>query len=254
MPEQTGKMVDAVGVSCSILNILRSKDRAGVTEIADEVGMAKGAVYRHLTTLNNYGYIVNENGKYRLSFCYLDMATHAREMVGNYSAIEAELEELADKTGEIAQFATEEHEWVTYICKVESEAGLQTASAPGRREYMHSTALGKAMLAEMTSEKARSVINRHGMPAKTDTTLSTESGLMDELETVADRGYAIDDEENIDGLRCIAMPVMDGGSTVIGAVSVSGPASRMTDERIANDLADLLARSTNVIEINSQFS
>ena len=254
MPERTGRTVNAVRTACDILDVLQSRERAGVTEIAEEVGMAKGAVHRHLTTLDDCEYIVNEDGEYRLSLRYLDMANQVKEMVGNYDVITGELQNLAAETDEIAQFATEEHGWVTYVYKASSESGVQTASSAGKREYMHSTALGKAMMAEMSDDRVSDILNRRGMPTKTRYTFTNEPDLLADLKAVRERGYALDNEENIEGLRCIAMPVTDPESGVFGAVSISGPSSRMTDERIDERLAETLARSTNVIEINSKFS
>lgn len=254
MPKQTGGMVDAVQTTCEILDILQARKRAGVTEISDEIGMSKGAIHRHLKTLDTFEYIVNENGEYRLSLRYLDMANQVKESVGNHDVITEELRNLATEIGEIAQFATEEHGWVRYVHKANSETGVQTASSAGKREYMHSTALGKAMLAEMTDDRVMEILDRHGMPSKTPSTITEHSTLLDELDVVRDRGYALDNQENIGGLRCVAMPVIDAESNVFGAVSISGPVSRMTDKRIAGELADTLARSTNVIEINSKFS
>ncbi|WP_435102830.1 IclR family transcriptional regulator [Halarchaeum sp. P4] len=254
MPNQSRRTVDAVRTACEILDVLQTRERAGVTEIADEVGLAKGAVHRHLTTLDDCEYVVNEDGEYRLSLRYLDMANQVKGMVGNYDVIAGELQNLAEATGEIAQFATEEHGWVTYVYKATGEAGIQTASSAGKREYMHSTSLGKAMLAQMDESRVREILDDHGMPEKTQYTCTDPDELLDALEGVRERGYALDNEENITGLRCVGMPLMDGDSGVFGAVSVSGPVSRMTDERIENEIAETLERSTNVIEINSKFS
>ncbi|GGL39024.1 IclR family transcriptional regulator [Halarchaeum grantii] len=254
MPEQSRRTVDAVHTACDILDVLQTRERAGVTEIAEEVGLAKGAVHRHLVTLNNREYVVNEDGEYRLSLRYLDMANQVKGMVGNYDVIAGELQNLAEATGEIAQFATEEHGWVTYVYKSTGDSGIQTASSAGKREYMHSTSLGKAMLAEMDEERARDILADHEMPKKTEHTCTDAEALMELLSDVRERGYALDNEENITGLRCVGMPLTDSDSDVFGAVSVSGPVSRMTDERIDSEIAETLERSTNVIEINSKFA
>ncbi|QLC34749.1 IclR family transcriptional regulator (plasmid) [Halarchaeum sp. CBA1220] len=254
MPKQSRRTVDAVRTACEILDVLQTRERAGVTEIADEVGLAKGAVHRHLTTLDDCEYVVNEDGEYRLSLRYLDMANQVKGMVGNYDVIAGELQNLAEATGEIAQFATEEHGWVTYVYKATGDSGIQTASSAGKREYMHSTSLGKAMLAEMDEARVREILAEHGMPAKTEHTCTDADELIDTLAAVRERGYALDNEENITGLRCVGMPLTDGDTEVFGAVSVSGPVSRMTDERIGGEIAETLERSTNVIEINSKFS
>lgn len=254
MARKTRRTVEAVRTTCEILDVLQSRKRVGVTEIADEVGMAKGAVHRHLTTLDDCEYIVNENGEYRLSLRYLDMANQVKELVGKYDIIANELQRLAAETGEIAQFATEEHGWVTYVYKADSESDVQTASSAGKREYMHSTALGKTMLARMSDDRVAAILDNHGMPTKTAHTSTERSALLDHLNDIREQGYAFDNEENIEGLCCVAMPVTDADSKVFGAVSLSGPASRMTNDRITGELVETLTRTTNVIEINSKFA
>jgi DNA-binding IclR family transcriptional regulator len=254
MSRKTRRTVEAVRTTCEILDILQSRKRVGVTEIADEVGMAKSAVHRHLTTLDDCEYVVNENGEYRLSLRYLNMANQVKELVGKYDIIANELQRLAAETGEIAQFATEEHGWVTYVYKANSESDVQTASSAGKREYMHSTALGKTMLGQMTDERVAAILDSHGMPAKTAHTFTERSALLDHLSDIREQGYAYDNAENIEGLCCVAMPVTDADSKVFGAVSLSGPASRMTNDRIARELVETLTRATNVIEINSKFA
>lgn len=254
MSKQTRRTVEAVRTTCEILDILQSRGRAGVTEIADEVGMAKGAVHRHLTTLDECEYVVNDGGEYRLSLRYLDTANRVKELVGNYDVIADELQRLASETGEIAQFATEEHGWVTYVYKADTESDVQTASAAGKREYMHSTSLGKTMLARLSDERVDEILDQHGTPAKTAHTLTDRAALFDRLAEIRDRGYALDDEENIEGLCCVAMPVTDADGAVLGAVSLSGPASRMTPDRIEDELVEALTRTTNVIEINTKFA
>ncbi|SFR65447.1 transcriptional regulator, IclR family [Halogeometricum rufum] len=254
MPEKTRRTVGAVRTTCEILNVLQDRRQAGVTEISEEVGLAKGAVHRHLTTLTECEYVVNEDGQYRLSLRYLDMANQVKEMVGNYDVIVNELQNLAEDLGEIAQFATEEHGWVTYVYKANSESGIQTASSAGKREYMHSTSLGKAMLAEMDEDRVNEILNKNGMPQKSDKTVASREELFDVLEQVRERGYAVDNEENIRGLRCVGTPLIDPETGVFGAVSVSGPISRITEDRIEGEIVNALTRTTNVIEINSKFA
>ncbi|WP_411966175.1 IclR family transcriptional regulator [Haloferax sp. YSMS24] len=254
MSEDSKRTVDAVHTACEILDVLQSRGQAGVTEIADEVGMAKGPVHRHLTTLADHEYIVNEGGEYRLSLHYLDMANQVKGMISKYDIIIEEVQNLAAEMGEIAQFATEEHGWVTYIYKADKESDVQTSSSPGKREYFHSTALGKAMLSRMSDDRVERILDKHGMPAKTEYTFTTPDELFENLETIRQQGYALDNEENIEGLRCIAMPVTGADSEVFGAVSISGPTSRMTDERIDEELKEALVRATNVMEINTKFA
>lgn len=254
METNNSRTIKSVSCACQILGLLQEWDGAGVTELATELGYVKSAIHSQLATLMEHEMVVKDGNTYRLSLRYLDMAEHVKGQVGNYEVIKKEINSLADETGEIAQFATEEHGRLVYVHKAKGPSAVETASSIGAREYLHSTALGKAILSQLPRERVEKIIERRGLPQKTEMTVGTLEELFDLLETSRERGYAIDDEENIRGLRCIAAPVTHSSGIVFGALSISGPYSRMTDERIKNELSETISRSANVIEINSKFS
>jgi DNA-binding IclR family transcriptional regulator len=140
-----------------------------------------------------------------------------------------------------------------YLYKHGGENAVQTASSLGKREYLHCISLGKAMLAYMSEERVRDIIDEHGLKRYTPQTLTAQEALFDELEQVRERGFAYDEEERIEGIRCVAAPVTAAGD-IFGAVSVSGPATRICGERFRDELPDHVTRTANVIEINTKFS
>ena len=254
MPQQTeSRTVEAVQTSLDIIDLLKEREGAGVTEIAEELDLSKGTVHGHIATLAENEYIVKNDNTYRLSLRHLELGETVKDRLEIYDVVSEELDDLAEECGELAQFAVEEHGKAVYIYKASGSNAVQTASSVGRREYMHCISLGKAMMANMSQERVESIIDRHGLGKYTENTIVSREELFDELETVAERGYAFDREEKIMGLRCVAAPVMTNGE-VVGAVSISGPASRFEGERYEEDLPSMITRSANVIEINSQFS
>jgi len=98
------------------------------------------------------------------------------------------------------------------------------------------------------------VIDDHDLPKKTENTLTTREELFDELELVRKQGWAKDNEESVLGLRCVAIPIMASEDENLGGVSITGPTSRMTDNRIESELIDQLKKSANIIEVNYRFS
>ena len=118
---------------------------------------------------------------------------------------------------------------------------------------MHTTALGKTILASLPDDRACEIVQAQRYEAKTPTTIPSAEALAAELDTIRERGYGIDDEENIEGLRCVAAPVTSD-ETVLGAVSVTGPASRVTHDRIHDELADEARRAANVIALDTKFA
>jgi DNA-binding IclR family transcriptional regulator len=247
------RTVDAVQTTLDIIEFLQEREVAGITEISEAVNRSKGTVHGHMATLTQNEYVVNNGGSYRLSLRYLDIAETVKGRLKMYDVVREELDDLADECGELAQFATEEHGKAVYIYKTEGENAVQTASSVGNREYLHCISLGKAMLAHMPDERVAEIVEKHGLPEYTDSTITSRDELFEELATIRDRGYAFDREEKIEGLRCVAAPVVMKGE-VIGALSVSGPASRFEGEIYEETLPKLVTRSANVIEINAQFS
>lgn len=247
------RTVQAVQISLDIIEVLKERDGVGVTDIATELGYAKGTVHSHLATLLENGYIVKQDDEYHLSLRYLDLANVAKGRLGIYEAVTDELDELAEESGELAQFAVEEHGKAIYLYKSGSERAVRTASSVGTHEYMHCIALGKAMLSQMSERRVDEIVDRHGLPSFTDETITDREKLREELETAREQGYAIDYEERIEGLRCVAAPVRRGND-VLGAVSVSGPSGRMSGDFFREEAPKMVTRSANVIEINVRFS
>lgn len=248
------RKVQSVETTLDILKLLQERDGARVTELADELEMNKGAVHTHLSTLKENEYVIQSDNTYRLSLRFLDMGEFVKDRLGFYDVVQAEVNELAEECGEISQFATEEHGKAVYLCKSEGEQAVQTASQIGMREHLHCLSLGKAILSQYQTESVEEIVARHGLPRYTAKTITSQENLFEELEVIRERGYAIDDGEKIPGLRCIAAPVVTNHGTVLGAISITGPTRRMQGQRWKETLPDIVQRSANVIQINSQYS
>jgi len=251
--ESESRTVEAVQTALNIIQYLQERDGAGITEIAEALGHSKGTIHSHMATLEQNEYVVNDNGTYRLSLRYLKLGETVKRRLNTYDVVCNELDELAAESDELVQFATTEHGRAVYVYKTGGKKAVQTASSVGTREYMHCISLGKAMLAHMSKEQADEIINDHGLPEFTDTTITDREELNEELYTIRERGYAFDREEKINGLRCVAAPIK-ADNEIIGAISISGPASRFEGELYEEKLPKMVTRSANVIEINSQFS
>jgi DNA-binding IclR family transcriptional regulator len=254
MRSDTGsRTVQAVQITLDILELLEERNGARVTELASDLGYSKGTIHSHLATLLNNEYVVKQGDTYRLGLRFLKLGRVVGDRIEFYDIVKEELESITKRCGELAQFATEEHGRAVYLYKAEGEKSVRTASAVGAREYMHCISLGKAMLAQMSEERVDEIVDRHGLPEYTPQTITDRDELHDELAEIRERGYAYDDEEKISGLRCVAAPVKPNDGFV-GAISVSGPASRMEGEFYHETVPDVVTRAANVIEINSQFA
>lgn len=253
MDEQYTKTVQAADISCQIIQALKELNGAGVTELSQHLQYSKSTIHSHLATLKENQFVVKDGIEYRLSLQFLNIGSYVRDQFKNYNIIKKELDKLAQETGEVAQFAIEEHGMVTYLYKATGKEGVSTASRIGTKQPMHSTSLGKSILAHMSDDQIKTIVDKHGLPPKTNNTITDQNELYDELQLTRERGFAVDDEENVAGLRCVSSSVMNDG-TIFGAVSVSGPSSRIEDELFLEKLPSQVIRTANVIELNSQFS
>lgn len=236
-----------------ILDCLGSAgNRVTCGEISERLEMPRSTTYRLLSTLAACGYVVAEHDdhgtEYRLGFKILELASRLLDgMELRHRALPL-LKRLRDVSEETVHLVVEDRGEVTYIEKVDSLKTVRMHSAVGRRGFMHSTAVGKAILAYRLDE-VDAVIGENGLPALTENTITDREGLLEELKTVRSLGYAVDDGENEDGIRCIAAPIFNHQGRVVAALSASGPAFRLSLDRL-RELSGVV-KSTGV-EISRQ--
>jgi len=252
MPQPSNTTLRSVNISCEIIEELKASTGIGVTDLSERLDHSKSTIHDHLDTLQQNRIVVRKDQKYQLSIHLLGIAGHVRDQFGNYDVVRKGIDELAEEVGQNVQFGIEEHGEVYYYYKQQGAQGVDTVSRVGESQPMHSTSLGKTILAHLPEERVHAILDRHGMPAKTEHTITNRDDLFNELDEIAERGYAIDDEENLRGLRCVAAPVQSN-EDVFGAVSVSGPSNRMSDETITDEIVDEVKSTANVIEINTRY-
>lgn len=244
--------VGAVETTLEIVDALQELDGAGVTELSTHLDLPKSTVHNHLTTLERHEFVVNEEGTYRTSLRFLQLGEYTRNQQPLYDATREKVAELAERTGEIANLAVEEHGRCVYLRREEGENAVPLDTHAGKHVYMHSTALGKAMLAHYPRERVESIVETHGLPAVTGETVTDPDELFDRLDRIAAEGVAFDDQERLDGLRCVAAPI-ETDDEVAGAVSVSGPTSRIKGELFREDLPETVSEIADVVAINLMY-
>lgn len=246
--------VNAIGTTFRILEVLKDHDGCGVAEIADHLGMPKSTVHDHLQSLHTLGYVVKDDGIYRVGARFLDLGGYARQRMKTYQVARPEIKKLAEETGEHANLMVEQHGQGIFLDKTEGEDAVQLDTYAGMQVHLHTTALGKAMLAHMPDERVDEIVDRHGLPAVTENTISDPEELREQLREVRKQGYAVDDEERVEGMRCIAAPIVGPDDDPAGAVSISGPTIRMQGEQFEEDLPEAVLGTANVIAVNLTYS
>ncbi|MDS0221727.1 IclR family transcriptional regulator [Haloarcula sp. S1AR25-5A] len=246
--------VKSVETTFQILNGLKDLGGAGVTELSRHLDLPKSTIHNYLSTLEQEEYIVNDGGQYRVGLRFLELGAYSRHQQKLFRIAKPEVDRLASETGELANVLVEEHGRGTYLYRARGEQAVQVKAHVGTRVPLHSTALGKAILAHLPPERVETISQRHGLGSENDEAASTLDELRADLETVRETGVAFDDEERLDGLRCVAAPVLNNNGTVLGAISVSGPTNRFRDERFTEDLPQKVLEVANVIELNVTYS
>lgn len=248
------RTINAVDKTCRLICALQELDRAGVTELAIHLDETKSSIHAYLATLERNGFVVRERDKYRLSLRYVGLGEYVKTKTDGYDIITSEIENLAEETEESAKFATVEQGRIVTLCIERGEMAVKTKARVGSYDYMHCTGVGKAMLSQMPDKQVDEIIDEHGLPVQTENTIDSIQDLYAELADIRERGYAVDNQENITGVRCVAAPILFDDGSVHGAVSVSGPSSRMTPNLIESDLYVSVIRTANIIQINTKFS
>jgi DNA-binding IclR family transcriptional regulator len=237
-----------------IFDIIEGLDelgRAGVTELAEYVDIPKSTLYQYLASLEQRGYVVNNEGTYRLSLRMLGYGTKIRKQMPVYEYSRPHVEKLAEQTGEIAWLIVEERGLCVTLERVVGEQGLKKFGGQiGGRSKLHTHAAGKAILANLPADQVELIINRHGLPGHTDETIQDSDALFEELETIRERGYAFNENETIEGLRAVGSAIM-GDDEILGAIAVGGSQSRLKGDYYRDELPELILDTVNEIELQT---
>lgn len=241
--------IKSVRTTFRIIEAMKALDGPSVTELAEHTGLAKSTVHKHLKTLQLANYVTKAGGTYQLGARFLDLGGYVREDRYGVGRIKQQIKDLAEETGQVAHFAVHEHGRAIVLYRESGRQGVPTRSRIGKRMYLHQTAYGKAILAHLPEEEIEEVVTDIGLPTATEHTITDRSGLLEELETVRQRGYAVNDEESTTGLRAVGAPVRATDGTVFGACSIAGPEMRIDDDTI-----DPLIRTTKQFELEMKYS
>lgn len=219
----------------------------GISALATRLGLAKSTVHRLASTLVEYDILEQnrETGKYRLGLALFELGTLVRRKMDTASESRAQMYQLVQSTGETVQLAVLDHLSVLYIRILESRQAVRMSSIAGSRAPAHCTSVGKVLLAHQSADVVKQIID-NGLPRFTEHTITSPDLLMEELASVRQRGYAIDDEEIEVGLRCIAAPVRNHSGSVIAAISVAAPVQRMSKKNLQTTVPTVTAAAESI--------
>lgn len=231
-----------------IEKLIEVQEGLGVTELSNSLGLHKSTVYRLLATLNYRGYVKkdSENNRYKVGMKLLEVGSGALENLELRKEVKPYLQQIKKETGETVHLGILDDYEVIYIDKEETLATIRMHSKIGKRVPAHCTSLGKVFLAFSSPDLVEDMIRIKGLKKYTEDTITDQNEFKKHLQEVKDRGYAVDDQEMEEGIRCIAGPIFDYSGQIIAAFSISGPATRITEERMP-DLFSIVKRYSDKI-------
>ena len=255
--DKSNYIIQSVSHALDVLEEFRDEtEELGVTELSKKLKLHKNNVFRILATLQSRNYIEQNraNDNYRLGIKCLELGQTFIHQRGLLKQARPILQELAEATGETSYISILRGNEVVYLDSVETSSTVRVISRVGLHMPLHSTAAGKALVAYDSDDELRKLfsgaveLSRFTKATRTDVDV-----FIKEAALVRERGYATDLEEFEEGLRCIGAPVRDYTRKVVGAVSVSGPAHRLSDERIAAVIGPELDRAGKALSARLGF-
>jgi DNA-binding IclR family transcriptional regulator len=212
-----------------ILETVRnSRSGLGLAELSRALGLPKPTAYRIVVTLESRGLLSrNPEGHYQISRRLFEPQSGRADEQTLVRVAQPVMDRLVQFCRETVNLGMLDAGEVVVISTVESPQAIRMSSKIGNRRYMHSTALGKVMLAGLPEKEVLRLVRLHGMPRLTPHTVVSKPGLSAELDLVRRQGYSMDNEENEPGGRCIGAPITEPGGRIVAAMSISAPVFRM---------------------------
>lgn len=218
----------------AVFEYLSQSQGKPLTALAEETGQSPATVYRILVTLEGRGLVEfdSEEQVWQIGPRAFVIGTRFLRRTSLVDRARPIMRKLMDVTGETANLGVEKEGAVLFLSQVETHASIRAFFPPGTLSAMHASGIGKALLAHMDSERLTRLLKTAELTRFTEHSIIDASALRQDLETIRERGYSVDNEEKNEGMRCIAAPVFDMNKEAIAGISVSGPTSRVGTSKI----------------------
>jgi DNA-binding IclR family transcriptional regulator len=240
--KKSSYIIQSVTNALDLLEEFRGEEtELGVTELSKRLGLHKNNVFRLLATLESRGYMEQNKvtGNYRLGLKVLELGQVFIKHMGLLKMARPILEEIVERCNETAYLGVIRDDRVVYVDVVEATRPVRVISRVGVGLPVYCSAVGKAQVAFESADEIERVLAENPMKRYTEHTLTDRGLFLAQLEEVRQQGYAVDDEEYDEGIRCVGVPVRDYTRRVISGISISGPAYRFTQDRLEAELIPL---------------
>ncbi len=242
--------VKALDRSLILLKHLSQEGQVSLSNLALTLGMPPSSAHRVLTTLQKHRLVEFDASTqewmigieaFRIGSAYLvrtNLVEASRQTIRN----------LMERTGETANIAIADDGDVVFVSQVETHNPIRAFFRVGTRSHMHTSGIGKALMADMTRADVEKILQQKGLPQFTAKTLTSPHSLFDDLEAIRKRGWSLDDEERHSGMRCVAASIYNALGEPVAGVSVSGPTVRLSDQ-VISELGPVVKRAADEITV-----
>lgn len=252
--DERSNVLRTTATSIEILNLLDKFDGAGITQLADHMGKPKSTVHGHLTTLKSKQFVITEGDIYMLGPELLRLGNAVRTRKQGYVLAHEYTERLYSETGFRSVFAVEMGGRAVFMHTASGNKLGWTHERLGNQLYLHDTAVGKAILATLSPQRVDQIIDRWGLPAETEHTITDPDTLRAQLTEIREQGYAVNHEENIEGLHGLGVAATEQSGNVVGGFSITGPEHPFSGTNTEHELAKTVAEIVNKYELELSLS
>ncbi|QFU84544.1 IclR family transcriptional regulator [Natronorubrum aibiense] len=248
----TARPVRTTKTSFRIIEFVQDHEHTTLTEIADGVDIAYSTAHNHLATLCEEGWLVEQDGVYEIGLKFLHLGRSAYYRTPLFNIARRHVSELAEQINLEVEFLVEEHGRLISIADVIHEPkGYgnpdESTWSDGRYYYMHNTASGKVILAELPDDRVEEILDRWGLPAQTPYSVTDREQLYDQLDTIRDQGYAEIHQEVLEGFSNISAAVTLPDGRVFGSLSIGWP-TYIYENGVKDEMIDNLLNTVDAIE------
>lgn len=244
-PDPNG--LTTTSTSLQLIDHILELDGPTLGDLAEATGLAKSTVHSHLTTLSQYGYVVKHANAYQLGAKFCHLGDYIRTRKEYYRVARETISWLTDESPLEVDFSVEENGRIVSLYGDLDFADSPQFLVDGNPYHVHTTASGKAIIAEYPDSRVQEIIDQWGLPAATDHSITSEAALFEELERVREQGYAINRNESIDGFWAIGKVVKSPRGEVYGTINLSGP-TYVVDEETKSTQLELLEEAVDRFE------
>ncbi|WIV68172.1 IclR family transcriptional regulator [Natrialbaceae archaeon AArc-T1-2] len=236
----------------AIIDELQTRGSAGVTELANEIGFSKSTVHKHLTSLEEEDFVVNDGGRYRLGFRFLTIGGTLRDENDLCHQANVKAGELGNETDQMVLVSIKEEGRGIFTFVDRSRYDIKNIIL-GERFHLHATASGKAMLATHADEEIEEIVDDNGLTELTSSTITDKAELLERIGVIRERGYALNLEERQRGIRAVSAATTHPETGMACAMTVAGPANRLPKQELEGTYANAVLGAVNELELEMRY-